>query len=876
MELQPQAKGLFAWLSAVTARAAKISCDFAPALIAFILLLTAAFGSFAYTHLQVDTRTDRLLDPSLSWRAEEKVLNDAFPQNNHVLAVVVTGATPEIADAGATKLVQALKQDPENFPAVYDPGGSEFLRRNGLLFLDTPDVQKVADQLISAQGLLGTLIADPSLNGLFGALDLALEGVGRGDIETASIEQPLQAIAETLEPALQGKPAFLSWRKMMTGLAPNPIEFQRIITVKPKLDFESLTPGAEASAKIRKFAADLGITPENGAQLRLTGDVALDDEEFASIEQGMGVASVLSFVLVLVILFLAVRSFKAILAIVATLMVGLIWSLAFAAFSVGTLNLVSVAFIVMFIGIAVDFGIQYCVRYRDEAQNAQDLGEVGWRTGRSIGGSLLLAAVTTAVGFLAFLPTGYKGVSELGIVAGAGMVIALVLNVTLLPALLKLVNWHPRGEGNRLFALPNADDWILRNRSSILKAGIALVALSAVVLPWLRFDFDPLNLKDPRSESVRALREIVAAGAPGTDVMELLTPKRSEVPVLTQKLESLPEVASVTSLETFLPKDQPKKIAIIADAAQLILPSYDMEGLTDPASDATTVATIKETAKRLRALPDPKPASFAHLADLLDRAVSGPAPDLTKLRGALLAGLDTMLSSLALMLEPTGITEETMPADFKADWVSQNGLYRLEIVPKDHSSNPSATIRFINAVRAVAPQANGPAYFVQEAGKVVWTSFSEAFAFAFIGVTVILFIALARLLDVALVVGPLVFSALLTLATSIVIGLPINFANVIALPLLMGIGVAFNIYFVANWRAGLRSPLQSSTARAVLLSAMTTLTAFGSLSLSPHAGTASMGQLLTLSLAFTLFSALVLLPALLAQFQQNGQGEGTG
>src|SRR5262249_1877116 len=142
----------------------------------------------------------------------------------------------------------------------------------------------------------------------------------------------------------------------------------------------------------------------------------------------------------------------------------------------------------------------------------------------------------------------------------------------------------------------------------------------------------------------------------------------------------------------------------------------------------------------------------------------------------------------------------------------------------------------------------------------------------FVGVTLILFVALARLLDVALVVGPLVFSALLTLATSIVIGLPINFANVIALPLLMGIGVAFNIYFVANWRAGLRHPLQSSTARAVLLSAMTTLTAFGSLSLSPHAGTASMGQLLTLNLAFTLFSALVLLPALLAQFQQNAAG----
>jgi uncharacterized protein len=869
MEFESQTKGPMVWLSALTAGAAGLSCAAAPFLVGLVILLTAVFGYFASTHLAVDTRTDRLLDPNLAWRAEEKILNDAFPQNNHVLAVVVTGATPEIADAAGLKLAQALKQDPAEFPMVNDTAGSAFLRANGLLFLDTPEVQDVADQLIGAQGLLGTLIADPSLNGLFSALNLALEGVGRGSIEIGSIEKPLQSIAKTLEPTVNGQPAFLSWRTMLTGLDPNPIELHHIITVRPKLDYESLTPGAEASAKIRKLAAGLGITPENGARLRLTGDVALDDEEFSSVEQGMGVASLLSFGLVLVILFLAVRSFKAIFAIVVTLVVGLIWSLAFAAFSVRTLNLVSVAFIVMFIGIAVDFGIQYCIRYRDKSQGVEDLGRAGRRTARSIGGSLLLAAVTTAVGFLAFLPTGYRGVSELGIVAGAGMVIALTLNITLLPALLKLVQWRPRPEGNRLFATPSADRWIVARRGAILKVMMGLVTISALTLFWLRFDFDPIHLKNPNSESVETLRDITKAGAAGPNVMELLTTDRAQVPVLTQKLESLPEVASVTSIDTFIPKDQKKKMAIIADAAQLILPSYDLAGLTDPADDAATIATIKETAKRLRGLPGASAAPFAHLADLLERAVAGPSPDLGRLRRALLSGLDTMLSALHLMLQPTGATEATMPADFKADWISKDGQYHLVIMPKDQSGNPSALIRFINAVRAVAPEANGPAYFVQEAGKVVWTSFSQAFAYAFVGVTIILFIALARLLDVALVVGPLIFSALLTLATSIVIGLPLNFANVIALPLLMGIGVAFNIYFVANWRAGQRHPLQSSTARAVLLSAMTTLTAFGSLSLSPHAGTASMGKLLTLSLAFTLLSALVFLPALLAQFQQD-------
>lgn len=872
--LPTDVKGPAAFLARLSAALAHFSCRTAPALIVLMGALSALIGYYAFTHLSVDTRTDRLLDSSLAWRAEEKVLNDAFPQNNHVLAVVVSGQTPELADEGALKLAEALRKNPGAFPTVTDAGGSAFLRQNGLLFLDTPDVQGVADQLIKAQGLLGTLIADPSLNGLFGALNRALQGVELGDIEASALEAPLTAIANTMEPALAGQPAFLSWRTMLTGLKPDPLELHRIFTVKPVLDYESLTPGEQASTIIRNQAVALGITPENGAQVRLTGDVALDDEEFSSVQKGMGVAAILSFLLVFVILFLAVRSWRAIVAILVTLMAGLIFSLGFAAYSVKALNLVSVAFVVMFIGIAVDFGIQFCVRYRDEYGVEKNSITSAQSTGRSIGGSLLLAAVTTAAGFLAFYPTGYKGVSELGIVAGAGMIIALILNLTLLPALLKLLRWEPGSESNGLFESAVPDEWIVRNKRALLIGAAALALAAGAALPQLRFDFDPLNLKDPKSESIRTLRDIVRAGAPGTNVMELLTSNRAELPALTARLEALPQVKSVTSIETFLPKDQDQKIKIIRDTAALILPSYDMAGLIAPADDMATAITMKETAQRLHNLKGTKPAVADRLASLLDQATSRPETSLKPLRKALLSGLSTMLKQVELMLQPTGLSEAAMPLEFKADWVSAQGQYRLEIIPKFDNSGPAATTRFINAVRAVAPAANGPAYFVRGAGDVVWTSFNHAFLYAFAGVSLILLIALARLLDVVLVVGPLIFSALLTLAVSILIGLPINFANVIALPLLMGIGVAFNIYFVANWRAGLDQPLRSSTARAVLLSACTTLTAFGSLSLSPHAGTASMGKLLTLSLGITLLTALIVLPALLAQFSLKKPAKG--
>jgi hypothetical protein len=152
---------------------------------------------------------------------------------------------------------------------------------------------------------------------------------------------------------------------------------------------------------------------------------------------------------------------------------------------------------------------------------------------------------------------------------------------------------------------------------------------------------------------------------------------------------------------------------------------------------------------------------------------------------------------------------------------------------------------------------------IQEAGLLIGGSFVEAGIIAVVAITVLLIIVLRRLREVAVVIAPLLLAALLTLAMTVALGMPLNYANIIALPLLLGIGVAFDIYFVMNWRAGVTDHLQSSTARAVLFSALTTMSAFGSLALSEDPGTAGMGKLLSLSLACTLFCTLFVLPALL-------------
>jgi predicted RND superfamily exporter protein len=231
---------------------------------------------------------------------------------------------------------------------------------------------------------------------------------------------------------------------------------------------------------------------------------------------------------------------------------------------------------------------------------------------------------------------------------------------------------------------------------------------------------------------------------------------------------------------------------------------------------------------------------------------------------ALVPGLQQMLAQLSSALSAAPVTRESLPQDLVRDWIAPDGRARSEVYPAGDSTDNNVLRRFVEAVRTIAPDATGGPVTIYESGRAIVTAFIQAGAWAALAITIILIMVLRRASDVLLTLAPLLLSGVLTLALCVLIGLPLNYANIIALPLLFGIGVSFNIYFVMAWRGGARSLLTSSLSRAVIFSALTTASAFGSLWLSSHPGTASMGELLALSLLCTLAAALVFLPALLA------------
>jgi hypothetical protein len=560
---------------------------------------------------------------------------------------------------------------------------------------------------------------------------------------------------------------------------------------------------------------------------------------------------------------LALRSPRLVAAILTTLIVGLIGCATFAVGLVGPLNPISASFAVLFIGIAVDFGIQFSVRYRDERYRADDFAAALRGAARGIGRPLVIAAAATAVGFLAFVPTDYTGVSDLGLIAGFGMLIALALNLTLLPALLTLL--RPRGEPRPVGYVWAAacDRFLLRRRAWVMALAVLLSIGGLALMPWLSFDFNPLDLQNQHTEAMRVLAELKSDPYSTPYTAEILEPSLDAATATVARIESVPEIGTVITAATFVPQDQTEKLAILADASGLLGPTLSPAITKPQPSDAENLAAISACAKVLAQLGEKGNEAAARLARALDGVVAQDGAKLAALAENLSASLERRLDDMRQALAAVPVTLETLPDEIKSDWIAKDGRARVEVFPKGGAPDNEALRRFVRAVLAVAPDATGTPVTIQESARTVSRAFTIAGIIAFVAIALLLFAILRRPGDVVLVLAPLALAGLMTLATSVLVDLPLNFANIITLPLLLGIGVAFDIYFVMRWRGGADDLLQSSTARAILFSALTTGTAFGSLALSANQGISEMGKLLTIALAHTLFCTFVILPALL-------------
>lgn len=847
--------------------AACVGRPWATLLAGLVLTILALF--IAGARMAMTTDTGALISPKVGWRVQEQRMESAFPQLRDNMLVIVDGDTPERAEDAATRLTQRLQTDKTHFRLVTRPDGGDWFARQGLLFGSVEDVRGATRAMIDAQPMLGPLAADPNLRGVSTALSAMLDGVERGAIPLSRLDRPFGALTTAIGGSLDGGTAGFSWQRLLAGEDKGPLAAptRRLILLQPVLDHSALMPGEAASEAVQAATRALALDAGHGIRIGLTGEVPLADEEFATLQENIGLVALVMLGAMLLTLWFATRSARLVAAIMVTIVAGLVVTTALGLLAIGRLNLISVAFIPLFVGLGVDFGIQICVRFNAErAEGAATADALRWAA-VALGAPLSLAAAAIFLGFGAFLPTAYVGIAELGVIAGLGMVVALLASLTLLPALVLVLRpGSPRGDTGFAWLAP-ADRFLERRRGAVLWAfGIAM-GLSIAALPWVVFDFNPLHLRDPQAPAMRALADLTRDPDRTPNSIDVLATSPKEAARLTAALEKLPEVSHVVSVDSFVPDDQAAKLALIQDASLLLDLTLNPFDIAPPPNDADLQTAARQTATRLATVaaahPGVEGAKARALAVAFDRLASTSAAGRAKVDALLSRPLDVMLNQMRSALQAEAVTPGALPADLRRDWVAPGGLSRLQVFPAGDANDNRVIHRFRDAVAGVTPAISGLPVATQAAAATVAGAFVQAGVIAFLLVSVLLYAVLRNLKEVAFTLAPVVLSIFLTLGSCVVIGQPVNFANIIAFPLLFGVGVAFHIYFVMAWRGGATGLLQSSLARAVLFSALATGTAFGSLWLSDHPGTASMGKILMISLIWTLICALVFEPALL-------------
>ena len=843
-----------------------------------LVVLTVLLAIYSALGLGLDMDHKRMLSPDLPFQQAARDFGQYFPALDDSLLVVIDAETPELARTSARDLAARLAADEANFVDVYVPGGDDFFLRHGLLYRTTDELEEFVDQLATFQPVIADLSRDTTIANMARLIRLGLEERQRGTGD-ADLPVLLDRVGHATVEVFTDYPVSISWESLMLSGSALDLAKRQVVIAEPILDFDAVLPAAKPIAAIAAARQALGLLPERGVTLRMTGNPALNHEEMLGLVWDVGASGVLSFVIVTVLLGVAMRSARAAAAAAVTLVIGLVVTSAFATAAVGKLNLLSVAFGVLFIGLGVDFSIHLGMQVRERTGRGESPADAFVAATRQHGSALALCALTTAIGFLAFVPTPYKGVAQLGVIAGTGMLVILVLTFTAFPALLVALHGEtgPRRDAGAR-DLPSGPAALGRHPGLVVLAFAAATTVALFSLRYVRFDSNVIEMRNQSTESVQAFRDLLATSRTSPWSVDVLAPDLDAAAKAAARLRLLPEVEMALTLRDYVPADQEEKREILADAALML----DTPG---GAPEEPTQLDVKEQIAALRTLAEvlsaedltrratPLGASIRQLRAQIDQfltrvdGLDDPRPALEDLQSVLLGGFPAQVERLQGALEPDEVTLASLPHELQVRLLAADGHARVQVFPRDDLAETPALNAFVDAVRLMEPGATGVAVNILEFGRATVLSLQQAITLAFVIIAVLLVILLRRGADAALVLAPLVVAGVLIGGAMVALDVAFNFANLVVLPLLLGIGVDSGIHLV---RAAHDAPdggvglLRSTTAAAVFFSAVTTVVSFGSLAFSPHNGVASLGVVLVTGMLITLACNLVFLPALLA------------
>ncbi len=818
-----------------------------------ILAVLIVASLLAMTRLGVDPDSSKMLSPDLPAQRQALALNDAFPDLKRTLLIVVKAPSVDEADIVVGALTTALGAGQgwiaETFATSVDP----FFATNGFLYRDLEAVEGMFTRISKSANLVARLRETQTLEGFARSLNEAAALAEGAQIAPDALNRLYIEAARVFEAHLAGGRHPFGWSTVMDDDAPTG-SVARVISVIPHLDTKRISPAKPALAEINDAIDALPSHLRAGVTIAVTGEPALRAEEMQSVLDTIGISLALSLLLVAVILRVGLGSTGRAATAFGSLVISLVLTTGVAAVVVGQLNLVSVAFVVLMVGLGIDFAIHILAHIREMRTTGTEAVAAVNLTGRRSGLALGLSAITTSVAFLAFVTTDFQGMAQLGMIGGLGVLIAFAVAMTFIPALVAL-RPSMAGEPHQTEIASTR-----RPRDGTAPAVALLVVGAVAVLPALqaRFDADPMGLRDPNASSVQAFDILASDPATTPYRASVLVPSLGEAETVAGRLVLTKGIGTAITLTDLIPSEQDAKLEYLDFAAPSI--EHAIQGTaTDlgPAPDAPPLLTL---AARLEG----GKTAEQRLSSVLRTYLSGRTLSAdTAVRNALFETFPLMLSRLGAMLDADYVTAESLPPMLRGRFVSDTGLFRVDVLPEQALRTTEEVAAFADAVISAEPRAAGGPAQLAAAGRSVGSAMLQATALAALATLILAFVATRRAVDTAAILVPLIVAGILTAAASSLLDIPFNYANVIVLPLLIGIGVDSGIHIALRERRAPGAVFSTSTPRAVFFSALTTMAAFGTLTLSDHQGTASMGALLAIAMTTAVGSVLILTPTLI-------------
>jgi len=881
-------------------RLVRVSCR-RPLLTVIVSLLLAVVG-IAYTlHALTFKTSGRDVLPQSAGYVKRYVEYARDFGELEDIVVAVEARSFEGAKAYAARLVQELRASPVKFQSVAYRIDPKQFEGNQLLYLSADELKEIRDKIFDHQEFMESFAGDPSLSRLLEGVNTQMAAafvsnlfdLGLNDkdlpVDTRFLRMLLDQIGARLDhPAPYRSP----WGTLFSfGNEPPDAGYFLsddksllfILVESPKGDKGSFLGDRRAIEAVRgaiaKLRADFPMI-----QAGVTGGPALSNDEMSSAFHDSAIATVLAFALTLLVMMLAfVRVGKPLL-MLAVLAVSLGWSMGVITLTVGHLSIFSVMFISIVVGIGIDYGIYFLFRYEEEIFLGRSLREALELTAARTGPGMTIGALTAAGTFYVLILTDFRGIQELGVIAGTAILLAWLSMMTLFPAVLMLVDrrhldrareHRPRAQELERIHVPVLDRLTSYPVTVLVSAGVA-TALSLWAVPSVGFDYNLLNLQAKGTESVVWERRIVAnTGRSGFNALASAG-TLDEVRQKQRAFERLPSVSEVDSVVRLIPEDQPEKIAIIESFAPLVTPirigrssPVDLERLRQALAD------IKRRFDVVAAeAGDKVPAEFAAIQretaalmkrlKTVDRETAEPA--LTYLQAQLYRDFVAKFYSLQRNLNPHLVSIQDVPAELRRKFVGADGRFLLQVHPRVDIWERDGARQFVSDLRSVDAEVTGAPVITYEATRLMERGYLQGTVYAFMLVGALTMLMIRRLKESLLAMLPLVVGLLWTIGLMQLLGLKFNLANVWGLPLMIGISAEFGLNVILRYMEGRAhgGPLVArSTVMGVALNGITTMVGFGSLMVAAHQGIFGLGLLLTIGAGCGLVASLVVLPVIL-------------